>query len=126
MTNPSPNYWKTTIKAKPPEVERGNKRIYGNDPFLRQMRRCVPKAGDDWVKCVSVVVGPNGTIGTHAHCEWTVLYYIDPAETPIELPDGEVLPNPGDVLVLRPNTPHAVGRNPTKRNRKSIAMLVTV
>ena len=93
-------------------------------PFLKALRAFVPKEGDDFVKAVSVAIGPGKEIKTHRHPEWTVLYYVDPCETPIIIGGAPYLPQVGEVLVLEPNADHSVPKNVTDRVRIKLAMLV--
>lgn len=97
-------------------------------PLMQQMRALVPVEGSDWAKAITVAVAPyqNDHQGQqlHAHAEWTAVYYHAPAGVPIIVDGDEVLPMPGDVVVMPPGTQHQVAPNHQNRLRVSFAMLV--
>ena len=93
--------------------------------FLDQLRALVPKPGTDYAKFVSVVVKPGKAIRDHKHeGNWTALYYVDPADTPITIEGEPYLPEKGEVVVLKPGQVHGVLENESDCLRVSIAMLV--
>jgi quercetin dioxygenase-like cupin family protein len=94
------------------------------EDFLKELRAFVPKPGNDWVKAVSVVVSPGKEIKRHHHPEWTVLYYLDPCDTPLFTEEGPHYAKSGEVVVMPPNMKHWVPENKSDRNRISLAMLV--
>lgn len=97
-------------------------------PLLHEIRAEVPISGDDWVKDIEVLVEPGqrnhqGQV-SHAHDEWTAVFYVDPAGVPIYINDLAYYPNPGDVVVMPPLVVHRVAENNTDKPRLSFAMLV--
>jgi quercetin dioxygenase-like cupin family protein len=88
------------------------------------LRERVPKPGTDYVKFMTVLVGPGekvSSIDVHAHPEHTILYYVEPGV--IQIADWPpVMPMAGGFVYLPPNTDHSVPK--PKNRRVSVAMTV--
>ena len=98
-------------------------------PLLNDIRACIPVDGtDDWTKDIHVIVEEGKRIPEHKHAEWTAIFYVDVGDPPcaILIEDERVIPKPGDVVVLRPDTRHEVEISKSERERISFAMLVEV
>lgn len=94
----------------------------------QEIRNCIPDDGE--IHSDIPVVVPQGSKHNaqvpHKHFEWTAIYYVDLGDPPCPiLIDGiPVLPEPGDVVVLEPNTLHEVETSKSERERISFAMRV--
>jgi len=95
-------------------------------PLVDLMIGSVPDEGLSLVRSLTVVFRPHKGIAGHAHNEMTVLYYADPAQTPILIGKEavEFLPEVGDILVLERDVLHSVPKNLSGRRRVSVACLV--
>jgi len=88
------------------------------------MRKICKKPGDDYIKCMTVLLEPGEIIDWHEHQNHVVLYYppklsVDPV---LELPNKSLKPEPGSFLYLPPNTPHRVPKHVDRRI--SVAMVI--
>jgi len=103
-------------------------------PLAREMRGLIPVDGDDWVKLITVAIEPGQTNhqgqNPHSHEEWTAVYYHDlgdpavPIYVEAERSVDEIVPAPGDVIVIPPGVRHWVAPSRSARRRVSVAMLV--
>ena len=102
--------------------------VVSSSMFLAQMRELVPKPGHDVHSVVPLRWLRGDEVAEHTHPEWTVIFYAQLGDPPVPvIIDGEVYtPEPGECLVLPPNTPHAVPRSHSDTPRISIAMRVKV
>lgn len=97
------------------------------EPLLDEIRACIPVEGSrDWTKDIHVLVQKDDSISEHAHSEWTAIYYVDPGNPvcAIVIEGERVEPEPGQVIVLSPNTVHEVEKSKYESERISFAMLV--
>jgi len=100
-----------------------------NDPgsigaFWDALRQFCPKPGNDRKKVVIMQVKTGRQIRPHTHPEWTLLYYLEPANTPIIINDKPYIPKSGELIVLEPDVLHSVAKNESDKKRISFAMLV--
>lgn len=100
-------------------------------PLLREIRALVPVPGDTWIKDIDVTIEPGRSSHQgqvmHHHDEWTAIFYVIPS-SPIEIVEVgeiyEILPAPGDVVVIPPGIEHRATANKSDKHRLSFAMLV--
>lgn len=92
--------------------------------MLVWMRSQCDRPGDDWVSAHSVVVTDGKEITTHKHRHTIVLFYVEPAGTPVVIEDEPYLPEKGEVLILPPQVWHSVAMHHLEKPRISIAMKV--
>jgi hypothetical protein len=97
-------------------------------PGLADMMRAeVPMEGEAYGEMFVVVFDPgNPGVTSHRHEEWVVLYYVEPADTPIIVEMEEIFPEKDTMLVVPPNTEHSVPHNSSDKKRISIALKVPV
>ena len=119
-------------RARPPGLGKNEK----FKELQQDMRRLIPLEGADWVHDIDVLIEPHQDNHQgqrwHEHDEWTAIFYVDPGDpvVPIRIRDAvtetEIRPEPGDCVVLPPNTEHKVASSRSDRPRLSFAMLVRV
>lgn len=125
MVSVYPEHIETALQLAANQDKEAVPHPHEDAPELFQlMRSKVQLEGEDYHNVYTVVAKPGHTILPHKHVEWIVLFYAEPADTPIEIEGESYLPKPGEILVMRPNVEHAVPENKTDKVRVSVAMKV--
>ena len=120
------------------EVARARPPGLGKNPLFRDlqldMREQVPVPGNDWVHDIDVLIGPHQHDHQgqrwHKHDEWTAIFYVTVGNPPVpirirdEVEEWSIEPQPGDCLILPPDTEHRVANSRSPDARLSFAMLV--
>lgn len=92
--------------------------------LMAAMRSKCPLPGPQYRSAHVVVIPPGERSTEHAHEEYVVMFYAEPADTPIIVEGVAYLPKAGDFYVLPPNKKHEVPINASDTIRVSIAMKV--
>ena len=112
----------------------------GKNPIFlglqKDMRALVPVDGSTWVHDIDVLIEPHQTTHQgqqwHAHPEWTAIFYVSPGEPVVPLrirsrdEVTEIIPEPGDCVIMPPDLEHKVADSHSDVIRLSFAMLVQV
>jgi quercetin dioxygenase-like cupin family protein len=97
------------------------------EDLMALMRGLCPQPGDQFADVYLVVLRHGKSIPSHTHPEWVVMYYPSGAETPVWVAElGDVYPKAGEIVLIPPNTEHAVPAHTGQEPRISIAMKVPV
>lgn len=94
--------------------------------FLGDMRDMIERPGHDIHSVVPLVWHKGEGVSIHWHPEYTLIFYVqlgDPP-VPIVLENGVYTPQPGETLILSPNTAHQVPPSLSDAPRIAIAMRV--
>lgn len=73
-----------------------------------------------------VLVRPGRAVQEHTHKDHVVMYYVDPAETPVVVDGVEIMPEAGEIVEIPAGTTHFVRTNQSGRDRVSIALRIPV
>ena len=92
--------------------------------LMAAMRSKCPLPGPSYKEAYVVVIPPGTESTLHEHDEYVVMFYAEPANTPIIVEGNAFMPKAGDFYVLPPNKKHEVPINASDTIRVSIAMKV--
>ena len=121
--------WEHMRKYPGAGIPRGSMRKW---ELLGRMREMVSKPGEDIHSVVPLVWHRGEKVQVHVHPEHTVIFYVALGDPPVpiilgrdENDKGELYtPEPGETLVLPPDTLHGVPRSMSATPRLAIAMRV--